>query len=335
MGWHINLERNTVKITSQVALALYDCGADVCSAWKDECDLPELGGIIYDGKLVFSPDHMEHMDYLWQPEVLDVLKRFKVRGDVCFSSSEGDNRGRRWGYRFDGEGGMVRLVYKQGEWFARAPVRKNVADEATMDHQQLDPPPHVQLGRKIRKHLAVEGLRVLRATTLTVKNRLSLKKRRSYRLELELVAGDHVARAIAAATGVHPATSFVLDRTWFAVSPQVQLRWSKRPARGPRCETFIVEVSERASRPDNVIIAITGNVVHVHAGSDMSTLPKHKEVLYSANLFLVGRSDGRYEVVKSRWSDHGKLISAARALDMIAAAALAARARQLLQQRKG
>jgi hypothetical protein len=109
MGWHINLVKNTVKITSEIALALYNCEADVCCAWQDECSFPMLEGVIYDGKLVFNPDHMEHMDYLHEGQVQRVLKCFKVKGDVCFSSDDGDNRGQSWGYRFDGEGGMTLL----------------------------------------------------------------------------------------------------------------------------------------------------------------------------------------------------------------------------------
>ncbi len=116
MGWHINLERNTVKIDSGVALDLYRCGADVCFSWEEECSFPMLEGIIYGGKLVFNSDHMEHMDYVWQPEVLAVLKKHRVKGDVCFSSNDGDNKGQRWGYRFDGEGGMVELKGAKGAW---------------------------------------------------------------------------------------------------------------------------------------------------------------------------------------------------------------------------
>jgi hypothetical protein len=112
MGWHINLEKNTVKIDSQIALALYNSEAIATSAWQDECSFPMLEGIINGGKLVFNSDHMEHMDYVDDECVQEVLKRFKVRGDICFSSNDGDNRGRKWGYRFDGEGGMVTLKGK-------------------------------------------------------------------------------------------------------------------------------------------------------------------------------------------------------------------------------
>lgn len=97
MGWY--LDKNTVKINSGAALDLYNCG-----------------GIIYNGKLVFNPDHMEHMDYVCQPKVLAVLKKHKVRGDICFSSNEGDNKGQKWGYHFDGEGGMTKLKWVKRKW---------------------------------------------------------------------------------------------------------------------------------------------------------------------------------------------------------------------------
>jgi len=116
MGWHIHLVKDTVEINSHIALDLYNCDAQVCSAWHDECDFPMLEGIINDGKLVFNPDHMEHMDYVWEPEVLEVLCKHRVRGDICFTSHDGDNAGESWGYRFDGEGGQVDLVRKDKGW---------------------------------------------------------------------------------------------------------------------------------------------------------------------------------------------------------------------------
>ena len=118
MGWNIKCVKNSVKINSQIATALYNCGAPVCFSWQEECavDWPLLPAIIYDGELVFNPDHQEHMDYVWQKEVMQVLKDFKIKGDICFSSDEGDNKGQRWGYRFDGEGGMVELIGKKTTW---------------------------------------------------------------------------------------------------------------------------------------------------------------------------------------------------------------------------
>lgn len=117
MSWHINLEKNTVKITSEIALALYQSDADVVSAWQDECEWPMLDGIISGNeKLVFNSDHMEHMDYVSDERIQEILKRFKVKGDICFSSNEGDNNGQKWGYRFDGKGGMVELTQDEVGW---------------------------------------------------------------------------------------------------------------------------------------------------------------------------------------------------------------------------
>ena len=60
-----------------------------------------------DGTLRFHGDHMEHMDYVWS--IKDILCRHKVKGDIAFSSSDGDNAGTAWCYRFDGEGNCEEL----------------------------------------------------------------------------------------------------------------------------------------------------------------------------------------------------------------------------------
>lgn len=116
MGWHIHLVLNTVKIDSEIALALYKCDAQVRFAWEQECSFPMLEGIINNGKLVFNYDHLEHMDYVWEPEVLEVLCKFKVQGDVCFTSHDGDNAGESWGYHFDGKGNQTDLIRRTGAW---------------------------------------------------------------------------------------------------------------------------------------------------------------------------------------------------------------------------
>jgi hypothetical protein len=113
MSWRINLIKNTVKINSKIALELYQSDAQIVSAWQDECTFPDLEGIISGENLVFNPDHMEHMDYIWEDEILNVLKRNRVEGDICFSSNDGDNKCKKWGYRFDGQGGMKNLKGKE------------------------------------------------------------------------------------------------------------------------------------------------------------------------------------------------------------------------------
>lgn len=113
--WSIGKVVNTVEISE-------DCAKDLFAAQGDERYIwSSLEEVTYQGKLSFNPDHMEHMDFLGCDEdraMVEILKKHKVKGDICFGSLEGDNRGRFWGYRFDGKGGMKKLVghleFKEG-----------------------------------------------------------------------------------------------------------------------------------------------------------------------------------------------------------------------------
>ena len=102
--WSIEVIENTVEITKKCQKELWKAhkkSAD--DFWEDEED------VIYEGKLGFNSDHMEHMDYMWNDYVQEVLKKNKAKGDICFGSLEGDDSGSFWGYRFDGKGGMTDL----------------------------------------------------------------------------------------------------------------------------------------------------------------------------------------------------------------------------------
>lgn len=128
MGWNIILRKNTVKINDFIANALFNTKSDAALCWDDERFVDDSSCIIDQGKLVFNPDWMEHMDYLWDEDIQAVLKRHKVEGVVTFCSHEGDNRGSYWGYVFDGKGGMKKVrgeknVMKAEKLFApkRAP----------------------------------------------------------------------------------------------------------------------------------------------------------------------------------------------------------------------
>lgn len=105
MSWSISELENTVKITPKVAKELFKLQEDLAvdELWSDVDD------VTYDGFLTFNGDHMEHMDFLWDENVQAVLRKNKVKGDICFGSLEGDNSGSFWGYRFDGKGGMKEL----------------------------------------------------------------------------------------------------------------------------------------------------------------------------------------------------------------------------------
>jgi hypothetical protein len=99
MGWSIGILKNTLEVTETIMARVIEVADD-------------LGGyeprdLVYKGNICFIEDHMEHMDYLGDPNVLKVLKEEKVRGEVVFASMEGDNSGDWWRYAFDGEGNCV------------------------------------------------------------------------------------------------------------------------------------------------------------------------------------------------------------------------------------
>lgn len=119
MSWNIENLKNTVVITPEIAWDLYeqandgrwDFGSPVTN--DDVLDY----GVGYWGsngelRLNFNSDDMEHMDFVDDKAVQRILKKYKVKGDICFGSLEGDNAGSFWGYRFDGKGGMKKLTGK-------------------------------------------------------------------------------------------------------------------------------------------------------------------------------------------------------------------------------
>jgi hypothetical protein len=110
MGWSVQEMRNTVEISTEVAETLIKKFARYIPTIYQE-DNPTPDELLHRGKLYFSEDHMEHIDWLGQHEdILPTLAALKVKGDICFGSLEGDNAGAFWGYRFDGEGGLKRLT---------------------------------------------------------------------------------------------------------------------------------------------------------------------------------------------------------------------------------
>lgn len=101
MGWHISELENTVKISKAAEKAI--------TKWAQEtCDIDD---VVYDGKLYFNSDYMEHMDFIWQDGFDALAKKFKLDGKICFGSLDGDNSGSFWGYRFV-KGEMVKLTGK-------------------------------------------------------------------------------------------------------------------------------------------------------------------------------------------------------------------------------
>ncbi len=107
--WSIELLENDVKVPAKVAKKLYESscypGVDYGDTWDD------LDSVLEDGHLFFNGDHFEHMDYLSNdPNLVEILKRAKVKGRILFRSTEGDNAGEYWGHEFDGKGGYQMLI---------------------------------------------------------------------------------------------------------------------------------------------------------------------------------------------------------------------------------
>ena len=114
MSWSIANVVNEVKVSKKCAQELFDTQkyeGEICDNIED---------VVYKGRLNFNSDHMEHMDYIGNNDaVCRILLKYKVKGDICFGSLEGDNAGSFWGYRFDGNGGMSVLEGKL-EWYMKA-----------------------------------------------------------------------------------------------------------------------------------------------------------------------------------------------------------------------
>ncbi len=100
MSWSIGVRENTLKISPDVAEKLIVAGEDNyhCLAYDPERQ-----------RIEFDSDAMEHMDCVWEDWFLNVLNGTDSNGDVVFISSEGDNRGKIWGYRFK-NGNMTLLT---------------------------------------------------------------------------------------------------------------------------------------------------------------------------------------------------------------------------------
>ena len=111
MSWSIGETVNTVHISKKCAEELFGAQNED-EIWYSPKDVAP------NGTVTFNSDHQEHMDWLSSGDKLvAILKKHKVKGDICFGSLEGDNDGQFWGYRFDGKGGMKflagRVVYEE------------------------------------------------------------------------------------------------------------------------------------------------------------------------------------------------------------------------------
>lgn len=101
MGWHIRNTKNTVQVPPEAVPVLRD--------YFISMGYIRHGGVALvdrQGHLVFRQSDLEHMDYIANRQIQKILCDFNVEGDIAFTSTEGDNAGEAWGYRFDGAGGM-------------------------------------------------------------------------------------------------------------------------------------------------------------------------------------------------------------------------------------
>lgn len=116
--WSISKIDNTVALSKEQALTLLKkkTYTKIMGEYYGEAEIPTEDDLleyyfeINEDKyyVMFLSDHMEHMDYVWQ--LKKELKALKAEGDITFGSTEGDNAGNYWGYRFDGKGGMKNLT---------------------------------------------------------------------------------------------------------------------------------------------------------------------------------------------------------------------------------
>lgn len=91
MAWSIECTVNTVVVPKTLIKELIAAQEYEEELWyRDDQVLDD------EGHLTFNPDHMEHMDYMWNEKIQAVLKAAYVKGDICFQSLEGDNEGESW-----------------------------------------------------------------------------------------------------------------------------------------------------------------------------------------------------------------------------------------------
>lgn len=105
MGWHINCMHNDLRISEACAKELFEAETNKYNEiwWELEAVTNE------NGYITFNSDHMEHMDYLNDDDVIAILQKYQVSGEVHFNCADGDWAGDAWGHRFV-NGKYIRLI---------------------------------------------------------------------------------------------------------------------------------------------------------------------------------------------------------------------------------
>ena len=110
MSWTIHNIINTIKVTDKCSKELnkWYCENVAYDTWDNDTPYLSAEGVIW-----FHEDDMEFMDSIEQySEIKEILCKHKARGMVGFADFEGDNKGKIWGYCFDGKGKMHNLTGK-------------------------------------------------------------------------------------------------------------------------------------------------------------------------------------------------------------------------------
>ena len=118
MGWRIYCIENTVKVTPECQEELFmtqlydavdpDAGGEFWECLEDVVDGDD------ERMIYFNPDHAEHMNWLTNRHLLNVLLKHKVAGTVKFADLEGGKSPAFWGYSFDGKGNVSMLKCELG-----------------------------------------------------------------------------------------------------------------------------------------------------------------------------------------------------------------------------
>lgn len=93
MSWTVNLIENTVSVDPSAQEKLLKLNDYLF-------EYPSYRGIDKRGKLNFNVGDMEHIDYLWDEEIRNLLVDHHASGRVLFGDLDGDNFGTFWGYEF-------------------------------------------------------------------------------------------------------------------------------------------------------------------------------------------------------------------------------------------